>query len=1653
MLKRNYSFDSKEHISKELENILSEKLLTFNSDSSVIDNDAKTLDVLKVLGAESSLLKKYGIKSCHPKTKDDLQNILNHVFDVEGKDYDLDLNWIDVSQMEDMSLAFARLDTFNCDISEWDVSNVKDMFGMFNDCKKFDQDLSAWDVSNVKSMEAMFSGCTNFNQDISSWDVSNVENMRSMFLACHNFNQDLSEWNVSNVKNMGWMFANCEKFNQDLSNWNVSNVTAMADMFNGCYSFNQDISRWNVSNVTNMMMMFQLCKAFNQDISKWNVSNVTNMRAMFRRCENFNQDLGGWDVSNVEIANEMFYGCINFNQDISKWNVSNFIDTSFMFAYCKNFNQDLSSWDLSSFAVYTSGMFSNCPISFKYKPKLKLSEKLLTFNSDSSVINKETESTLTDLNNIAEEASKCKKYGIKSCHPKKREELLKILNSVFEVEGRDYDLDLNWIDVSQMEDMDYMFYERETFNCDISKWDVSNVKYMASMFRDCTNFNQDISKWNVSNVKDMFYMFFGCSNFNCDISNWDVSNVKSMTFMFGHCLNFNQDLNKWNISKELQSTAQMFKGCERFNCDLNNWDVSNIESMYSMFENCIRFNGDISNWDVSRVANMSFMFNNCRSFNRDISRWDVSKVYDMSNMFQYCVSFNQDLNKWNVSLVHKTYHMFYGCKNFNQDLSNWNVSNVENAREMFYGCINFDQDLSKWDLSGAKDIGGMFIMCPILMAPKHKPRGVFRDVFEKLLRFDSDSSMFDKETDSTLANLNNIAKEASICKKYNIKSTHPKDRDELIDVLYNVFEFEHQNHDLDLNWIDVSQVNDMSWLFRDLFAKGDFDSEGAYFLEHKTFNCDISKWNVSNVRNMHAMFWGCRDFNQDISNWNVSNVTSMNNMFNLCKAFNSDISKWNVSKVEYMGGMFVSCSSFNQDLSNWDVSNVKDMMSLFNGCLKFNSDISGWDISHVYSMSFMFRNCRNFNQDLSNWDISHIPQSYRISMFLDCPISPNHKPKVKDIELTEKLLTFSADSSVIDAVKGNEINDLSHSNSIARRKKEFDKYYTIYYEDCDPNNPKEPKKSLEYVRIEGNEELIKKHPEWYGYGHIMKLMHNDGTYRMALNDKAFRHIHDIEKIKNPKTGEVNNFVKVRTLFQGTINRTYVEKMNMINLDNQADVDFVLKDYDDMNPANFNKWTESYDDISIPPKTSSHQYIALISDTPNTIYGTRKPRVNFINLFTRKRILKNNVFHATYFDNIIDNYAYVNFNDSLFATPWDSDEDKKEKINFVDENGNLLFDKNIEPENGNLRISVSEPYLKDRVGEHYSQEVLDLLLLITTFIDNPDTGERIYAGNFLKKDKKTFLFKNLEKIAPNYELFAFGDKFRDYATIKKNEYQGTARWHTSFINFIDVNGKLFSPIWFSEAFKISKNDIKECLVEDPNYELLVVMDKDGKYNLFDNLGHILSPDLWFDKIVSGKSTSPYVAESIVAFFIKENGENKYNYFNIKTKEILCPDLYFTNALPFSKKTQRGTVFVKNDKYFIDKNGVLYKDENTNDVISVDEIKATLDTANKNANELTEIIWFKDVDDVDKMPADYAAKRNIIRKGKIQNRPWYAVYSLLRNSGPLSKDEIRYLVWPGKTGQQLELFNALVNSNIMHYDRKTKTYILNDYSLWKPGAYLI
>lgn len=146
----------------------------------------------------------------------------------------------------------------------------------------------------------------------------------------------------------------------------------------------------------------------------------------------------------------------------------------------------------------------------------------------STFINEKLKLTETPQSNL--------KYNSK---PSSKKELRDIIINRIISEG--HDCNLNDIDVSQINDMAYLFVDLNIENIDISLWNVSNVKNMEGMFNSCRKFNSDISEWNVSNVKNFNYMFYMCKNFNADLSNWQIKRESHRSNMFYGCIKLKKE--------------------------------------------------------------------------------------------------------------------------------------------------------------------------------------------------------------------------------------------------------------------------------------------------------------------------------------------------------------------------------------------------------------------------------------------------------------------------------------------------------------------------------------------------------------------------------------------------------------------------------------------------------------------------------------------------------------------------------------------------------------------------------------------------------------------------------------------------------------------------------------------------------------------------------------------------------------------------------------------------------------------------------------------------------------------------------------------------------------------------------------------------------
>ena len=287
---------------------------------------------------------------------------------------------------------------------------------------------------------------------------------------------------------------------------------------------------------------------------------------------------------------------------------------------------------------------------------------------------------------------------------------------------------------------------------------------------------------------------------NANLNDIDVSNITDFC---------------WTYKGQKES---VFYKLDPHNIDVSEWQLYSATSLSHLFDNCENFCADLSNWDVSNVTNMESMFLWCKNFTgKGLENWDVSNVINMKDMFRYCRKFNIDVSKWKINKNANLISLFNDCWEFEgKGLENWDISNITKIAApyqfgMFTGCKNFTgKSIENWNVSNITNMTHLFWGC--------------------------------------------------------------------------------ENLNCDLSKWDVSNVTNMETMFRDCKK---FEGKG------------LETWDVSNVTDMQEMFEKCEQFTgKSIENWNVSKVIDISVMFIDCSNLNCNLSKWNIRNVKYRSNVF-----------------------------------------------------------------------------------------------------------------------------------------------------------------------------------------------------------------------------------------------------------------------------------------------------------------------------------------------------------------------------------------------------------------------------------------------------------------------------------------------------------------------------------------------------------------------------------------------------------------------------------------------------------------------------------------------------------------------------------------------------------------------------
>ena len=533
----------------------------------------------------------------------------------------------------------------------------------------------------------------------------------------------------------------------------------------------------------------------------------------------------------------------------------------------------------------------------------------------------------------------------------------------------------------------------------IGKWDVSNVTDMNNMFQGDVEFNEDISKWNVSNVTNMRNMFLFAHKFNQDISGWDISNVtKYKRFAEKSALKpeynpFNKNIkpavisvssesgkegtvikHKVILSKKTSSTTYYSVGTKGITAKKSN-STTNTPTETGLAAYGGDYSSFLSNSDNKHPYGTFEVPAGVDSFEvyvktlKDYVYNEGDETYDIYAEGVHGTGTIKDV--YHGSLItpiasisseevvgggYITHKVVFSKPTEVGRYYNYKIgsNNSATASIDFKKIPEFSEHDVKLKIKFDQYASVIFI-----------PKGI--STFDiKIKTFDISYSKDKFKTYTLSLSQKNGIKKSATGKIINNNSNNDTNACITKEILKKKIAAGE-----DVTKVNTSCITDMSQLF--IFPKTFTTMPTA-----STFNQDISGWDVSNVTDMSWMFRDAKSFNQDISGWDVSNVTNMKGMFSKAKSFNQDISGWHVSKVTDMSSMFSDAYNFNQDIGDWKVSSVTNMSNMFCYAERFNQDISGWDVSHVTSMRSMFNlryvtyNHPTFNQPIGNWDVSNV---------------------------------------------------------------------------------------------------------------------------------------------------------------------------------------------------------------------------------------------------------------------------------------------------------------------------------------------------------------------------------------------------------------------------------------------------------------------------------------------------------------------------------------------------------------------------------------------------------------------------------------------------------------------------------------------------------
>ena len=937
------------------------------------------------------------------------------------------LEYLNTSEVTDMSYMFGSTELESLDLSTFDTSNVTDMSYMFGDNGYLTSvNVSSFDTQNVRYMEGMF------------YESSALTSL------------DLSNFNTQNVKSFKDMFFDCVGLTSlDLSNFDTREAEIMKQMFIDCtYLTNLNLSGFNTSHVCDMSSMFSGCSSLTAlDLSSFDTSDLLLTNYMFGGCSNLTTIYvgDGWDEGGIEDSDGMFSGCTNIKGGMGTTYDASHVDKAYAHIDGGTDNPGYFTAPPKPYVVYTSG---NNTLTFYHDGQRAShngeTEKVYDLNEGSNDPGWYSDGSYANVTKVVFHES------FADARPTSTYVWFFGMEYLTTITGIEY---LNTSEVTTMRSM-FNGCSRLT-SLDLSHFNTEKVIEMYAMFASCYSLSSlDLSDFNTCNVTDMSNMFYQCMSLtSLDLSSFNTANVTNMIYMFNSCNSIITIFvgNGWTTAGlSTSAIPAMFNNCEKLVGGMGTtYDKNQTFSTYAhidggpdnpgyftestkpyavynssnttltLYNDGQRASHNATTekvydldeeeeWPVwSTDGNYKYVttvvfdpsFANARPIRT--SRWfdkmfeltsivgieylNTRKVKNMNGMFSNCTSLTSlNVSNFNTSNVTSMNSMFYDCSGLiSLDLSNFNTAKVTDMCNMFYSTENLKTIYvgSGWSTAAVTNSVEMFQGCTSLVGGK----GTAYDANHTDVAYAHIDGGTDNPGYFTVATKPYVVYDSSNTTLTFYKDGQQVSHNATTETVYDL----NEGSTLPAWYRDLSYANVTSVVFHESFADARPTSTVGWFalMSKLTSITGIEYLNTSEVTNMYGMFYGCSSLTSlDLSHFNTSNVTSMYEMFIGCSSLTSlDLSLFNTSNVTDMREMFQYCSSLTTlDLSHFNTKNVTSMREMFSGCTGLTTlDLSNFNTENVTSMHKMFNGCTGLTSlNLSHFNTKNVTSMY--AMFDGC---------------------------------------------------------------------------------------------------------------------------------------------------------------------------------------------------------------------------------------------------------------------------------------------------------------------------------------------------------------------------------------------------------------------------------------------------------------------------------------------------------------------------------------------------------------------------------------------------------------------------------------------------------------------------------------------